>query len=111
MRETIETGLKAIETKPCKENVPIPVRLGFVDELRKVTQSDREQKTWNCEQTDRAIGAQDTLGSLAILRGHHHKQWAYAITETYRPRPQQPGRPQRRDKTPFEMSVVLVEEV
>ena len=111
MRETLETGLKAIETKLYKENVPIPVRLGFVDELRKVTKSNRERKTWNCEQTDRAISAQETLGSLAILRGHHHKQWAYTITETYRPRPQQPSRPQRQDKTPFKMLVVLVEEV
>ena len=111
MRETVETGLKAIETKLCKENIPIPVRLGFVEELRKVTQTNCGRKAWCCEHTDRAIRGQETLGSLAILRGHHHKEWAYAIAETYRPRTQQPGRPQKRDKTPLEMSVVLVEEV
>ena len=77
MRETAETGLKAIEAKLYKENVPIPVRLGFVDELRKATQTNRGRKAWHCEQTDRAISAQETLGSLDILRGHHHTQWAY----------------------------------
>ena len=61
MRDTVERGLKAIETKLHKENVPIPVRLGFVEEMRKATQTNCGRKAWCCEQTDRAISAQETL--------------------------------------------------
>ena len=55
--------------------------------------------------------AQATLGTFAILRGHHHRQWAHAICKTYKRRVTPPGQKKRHDKTAFEMSVMLIEEV
>ena len=57
MKETLEMGLKK-KSKLYKENAPISVKLRFVDMLRKSTQSGREQRSQNYEQTDRAIRSQ-----------------------------------------------------
>ena len=82
-----------------------------MDCLRRVTRSKRERKIYHCSHAERAVDAQDHLGSFAILRGHHHVQWAHSIMKTYKPPQGPPGNDPPKSKTPFELSVLLIESV
>ena len=52
---------------------------------------------------------------MAILRGHHHKQWYYAIARTYIPETHQTPRSRRqkrpKDKSPLKLCATLIREV
>jgi hypothetical protein len=36
---------------------------------------------------DEVIGEEEKLGQTAILKGFHHKEWAYWLQEELRPKP------------------------
>ena len=109
MRECLEKGLDEMVKTFHKENMPSQISLAYVDCLRRITHSTREKKTYHCPHADRAVGLQDHLGSFAILRGHHHTQWAYSILDTYKPPRAPPGNKPPKTRSPFELSVLLVE--
>lgn len=117
MKSALEEGLDDIRTNLDKANVPNAVVTAFCELLRRATLSTRERKHWHCNHTDEAVTRQDSLGTFAILRGHHHRQWCQAITERYRPRASPPetrpsqNKKRHRDRNPLEMSALLVEEV
>ena len=49
----------------------------------------------------------------AILRGHHHKQWHYTISRTYRKRAKPPrvdNQKRPKDKSPLELCATLIRE-
>ena len=98
-----------------KANIPIAVYIAFVDMIRLATHSTRERKTYTCLEAEEATYAQESLGTFAILRGHHHDQWAHAIMKTYKKRTSPPssrtdGKKKKQDKSPLEMSAFLIEE-
>ncbi|KAL7545317.1 hypothetical protein ACHAWF_008670 [Thalassiosira exigua] len=112
MREAIEDGINAMEENFYKARVPKSTYLAFLDMVRRTTNSTRERKRWPCDLATLAVEKQETLGTHALLRGHHHVQWCETIRETYGARSPPPGSTKvPRDKTPFEMSVMLIEEV
>ena len=86
------------------------VMICYLDMLRKATQSTRPRGSYNCNEAENAMAAQDTLGTFAILRGHHHIRWAEAIHKTYTRRPTPPGQKRKRDKSALDMSIMLIEE-
>ncbi|KAL7550562.1 hypothetical protein ACHAWF_015354 [Thalassiosira exigua] len=112
MREAIENGITTMEENFYKARVPKSTYIAFLDIIRRTTNSTRERKQWSCDLATLAVEKQDILGTHALLRGHHHVQWCETIRETYRARSPPPGSKKApRDKTPFEMSVMLIEEV
>ena len=51
---------------------------------------------------------------MAILRGHHHKNWYHAIKQTCQKRAQPPGTEREKapkDKSPLELCATLVREM
>ena len=114
MRESLETGIDAMEGNFHKANIPVAVYIAFIDTIRLVTRSTRERKAYSCPEAEAASSAQESLGSFAILRGHHHDQWAQAIMKTYKKRVSPPNtdkdKKKPRDKSPLEMSAFLIEE-
>ncbi|KAL7530352.1 hypothetical protein ACHAWF_003347 [Thalassiosira exigua] len=109
MRECLEQGLDDMVKTFHKENMPPQISLAYVDCLRRITHSTREKKAYHCPHADKAVDLQDHLGSFAILRGHHHIQWAYSILDTYKPPCAPPGNKPPRNRSPFELFVLLVE--
>ena len=112
MRETLEKGIDELQLGLYKANVPSSTYIAFVDIIRRLTNSTREPKQWTCPKATLAAERQSTLGTHAIMRGHLHTQWCETIRETYRPRPPPPGWDSPpKDKSPLDMSALLVEEV
>ena len=113
MRETLENGLDKLEQAIHKAYMPAGVTMAFLDALRRATHSNRERKQIVCEEAWKAMECQDTLGTFAILRGHHHMQWADAIEATWK----KPNLPPRKDgkppktRSPFDLSAYLVVQV
>ena len=116
MRSALEDGLDEMESNLREANVPNASVSAFLDQFRRITGSTREKQSWVCRLTDKAVEHQEALGSNAILRGHHHKQWCYTIMDTYRPRKEPPRtresdkKKKHIDRNPLEMSALLVEE-
>lgn len=106
-----ELALDEIAIRLTDANVPKMVTLCFLDSLRRATRSDRPRRNFNCHEAEGAMAAQETLGTFAILRGHHHRRWTDATATTYKRRRTLPGQKKRHDKSPFDMSVLLIEEV
>ena len=83
----------------------------FTNQLKTVTHSTLPKRQYACNTAWEAGNDQATLGSMAILRGHHHISWANACRNTFR-RPAEPPNNKRdkpiRYKTPFDMSVSLI---
>ncbi|KAL7547196.1 hypothetical protein ACHAWF_010516 [Thalassiosira exigua] len=112
VQEAIENSINTMEENFYKARVPKSTYLAFLDMVRQTTNSTRERKRWPCDLATLAVEKQETLGTHALLRGHHHVQWCETIRETYRARSPPPGSKKvPRDKTPFEMSVMLIGEV
>ena len=114
MREAVEIGIDEMERNFYRTNVPASVYIAFVDMVRSITHSARERRRWTGKHAEAAVRAQESLGSFAILRGHHHTEWAEAIMRTYKKRARPPNtektKKKVRDKSALEMSVYLVEE-
>ena len=97
-----------------KAYVPHGVATAFLNTLHTITRSSCVKKTFACPEAWEAGEAQSLLGSLAILRGHHHVQWAVACMETFR-RPLEPPTTRckqikKQYKSAFEISVYLIEQ-
>ena len=114
MRSTIEEEINTMEKNLHKANVPVSTSIAFIDMVRMATHSTRQRKQYHCHEAEAATRAQESLGTFAITRGHHHIQWAHAVMKTYKKRASPPTtdakKKKRRDKTPLEMSVYLIEE-
>jgi hypothetical protein len=96
-----------------KANVPLAVKTNFIEMIRTTSQATYTRAhIWN-PAVHKAEQSQALLGDLAILRGHHTREWAYAIEATYQPRQRHPcdDRDPPKDKTPLEMSVLLIQQV
>ena len=111
MMNAKELALDDIAKRLTDANVPKMVIICFLDLLRRSTHSERQRRAYNCSEAEGAMAAQETLGTFAILRGHHHRRWVEAIANTYTKRPTPPGQKPRRDKSPFDMSVMLIQVV
>ena len=111
MRSTLEAGITAIVEACYNANIPKGVSRAFVDNIRRATKSTRPPERWTCEDATIAAELQDSLGTFAILRGHHHADWVRTIKETYRPRQPPPGSKPRRDRSPLDMAALMIEEV
>ena len=114
MRETLEEEINTMETNLHKANVPVSTSIAFIDMVRMTTHSTRQRKQYHCHEAEAATRAQESLGTFAITRGHHHIQWAHAMMKTYKKRASPPTtdakKKKRREKTPLEISVFLIEE-
>lgn len=110
MQTAKEIALDEMATRLSDANVPKMVIICFIDEFRKAIHSTRAHGSINCSEAEGAATAQVTLGTFAILRGHHHQRWVEAISKTHTRRTTPPGEKKRRDKSPFDMSVMLIEE-
>jgi ribonuclease HI len=108
MRTALEQGITNASQTLHNNNVPASTAIAFVESIRRVTESTRPPKQYHCEEADAAVTAQETLGPFAILRDHHHIRWLEAITNTHRRRPAPPGAKPQREKSPLELSVLLI---
>ena len=95
--------------KPERANIPTSVRYVFIKKISNLTQTAMNATDCTCAEAWKAIESQDELGTHAILRGHHHIDWIRAIMDLYRCRQIPPGHAHCRNRTPFDMSVLLVE--
>ena len=75
--------------------------MSFMDRVRRATTDPAPRAIFQCSEVWDAGEAQDSLGTMAIFRGHHYKYWYYAIKQTYQPR----------NKPPLELCATLVREV
>ena len=83
-RNTINQGLKTMAKVFCRDNILGGIARTFLNKVSKATADPSPQVPVQCPETGIACNAQDRLGAMAILRGHHHKQWYYAISRTYK---------------------------
>ena len=112
-RKAVNTGIAAMKKALQRDNVPPAISIAFINRVKQATSNDGVRETVQCPHARCAGDAQDTLGTMAILRGHHHREWFYAIQDTYQKRPSIPGDPKRRqpkDKSPLELCATLVQE-
>ena len=85
--------------------------------MNKVKQTTADPSPWataQCPEAWDAGEAQDRFGTMAILRGHHHKQWYYAIARTYQKRTQPPesnNNENPKNKSPIELCTTMIREV
>ena len=75
--------------------------MSFMDRVRRATTDPGPRAIFQCSEVWDAGEAQDSLRTMAILRGHHYKDLYYAIKQTYQPR----------NKPPLELCATLVREV
>lgn len=112
-RLTMKRAIKEMNEVFIKERLPPGVRLAFMEQVCKATNTQDTPITYQCESARRASDHQDRLGAGAILRGHHHVEWVEAIFKTYKPRvypPNTPKKNKRKDKSALELSAILVRE-
>ena len=98
VRNTINQGLKTMTKVFCKDNIPSGIARTFLNKVSKATADPSPQVPVQCPEAGIACKAQDRLGAMAILRGHHHKQWYYAISKTYKKRTHPLAKMKRRQK-------------
>ncbi len=114
MIEAKEDALNTIERNLKKAHIPPGVMIAFMNSMRSAVHSTTLRKQFVCTRAWDAQEQQSTLGSFAILRGHHHVDWAHACMDTFRRPPEPPGRPEDEKKvhykSPIEMSVSLIEQ-
>ena len=85
-----------------------------MNKVKQATADSSPRVTVQCSEAWATGEAQDRLGTMAILRRHHHKQWYYAITRTYRKRVKPQGvdnQKHHKDKSPLELCATLIREV
>ena len=111
-RDAIKTGLENMEKTFRKDNMPPAVTMAFMNRIRQATAQTHIKQVFGCPWAWNAGEEQDTLGTMAILRGHHHKSWFYAIQESYSKRTSPPGKGKKKvkDKPPLELCVTLIRE-
>ena len=98
----------------CRDNIPSRIARTFLNKVSKAKTDPSPQVPVQCPETGIACKAPDRLGEMAILRGHHHKQWYYAISKTYTKRTHPPGEDKKKtkkNKSPLELCATLVSEV
>jgi len=110
MRTAVEEGITTMEKAFHNAHLPAATYIAFIDMIRLATHSTRQRKQYNCIEAEHATHMQETLGTFAILRGHHHTQWAHACQNTFRKPPCPPGKKPPRYKSALEMSVLLIEQ-
>ena len=109
MIEAKENALDQNATRLIKDHLPPAIVTTFNNLTHSAVKSERIRKPIACNTAWEAGEAQLTLGSMALLRGHHHVDWVPAIKETFRRPEDPPGTKEpKRYKTPFEMSVSMV---
>ena len=109
MRAAIKDELEDMSDRLDTANVPYEIRAVFLNRLASLTNTDMKSRPACTREAWQAMEYQDELGTFAILRGHHHVYWAKAIMDLYRRRSTPPGVTPRKDRTPFDMSVLLIE--
>ena len=84
MEQAKEEALVTISKRLNKDKIPPAIVMEFTNQLRATTQSTSARQQYACNVAWEAGEAQRTLGSMAILRGHHHKDWATVCRDTFR---------------------------
>ena len=97
MRAAIENGINTMETNLHKAKVLAATYIAFVDMIQLATHRVCNSNAGN-------------LGTFATFLGHHHIQWAMSCQKTFRKPICSPGQKPYPTKSPFKMSVLLIEE-
>ena len=98
VRNTTNQVLKTMAKVFCRDNVPSGIAIIFLNKVSRSTANPSPKAPVQCPEVGIACKALDRLGTMAILRGHYHKQWYYTISRTYKKRTQPPGKDKRRPK-------------
>ena len=101
MAAAVTEDISKMEEALAAENMLPSAAIAFVERVQKVTGTLTDKRQIQCSAAKRARNLQDTLGSEAILRGHHHTAWVKAISRTYCKRVSPPGtnpKHRRKDK-------------
>ena len=112
-RRMIKEGLKIMEKVFRKDNIPSEMARSFLNKAKQATAEIFPLAIVQCPEAWNAVEAQDDFGTMAILRGHRHNQWYYAMSKTYQKRSQSPGAINNKtpkDKSPLELCATLVRE-
>ena len=72
-RIAIKEGLKAMKKGSSRDNIPSRVQRSFINKVKQATTDPSPRVTVQCLQAWAAGEAQDRLGTMAVLRGRHHK--------------------------------------
>ena len=83
-RRAVDTGIAAMEKAFQRDSIPPAVSMAFLNRIRQATSNGGVKKVVQCPEAHIAGNAQDTLGTMAILRGHHHREWFYGIQKTHK---------------------------
>ena len=69
--------------------------MSFMNMIRQATAQKHVKQAFQCLWAWDAGKDRDSLGTMAILRGHHHTSWFYAIQRTYAKRTSPPEKKQK----------------
>ena len=114
VRNTINQGLKTMAKVFRRDNIPSGIARTFLNKVSKATADPSPRVPVQCPEAGIACKAQDRLEAIAIIRGHHHKQWYFIISKTCKKRTHpsdEDEKKTKKNKSPLELCATLVSEV